>query len=89
MDYLRPQTVGSGPDNVLVQQHGVLTLPQAKELFGTNSVRAELRTRRWQRPHRLVVVLHNGPLTRTQRIWVAFLAAPHGSALWGHNGDRA
>lgn len=49
--------------------------------------RGEIRTRvesgRWQRPHRGVLVTHNGPLTREQEHWVCLLVAPSGSALAG------
>lgn len=38
---------------------------------------------RWQRPTRGVIVCHNGPLTGTERSWVALLCCPPGSALAG------
>jgi hypothetical protein len=64
-------------------QDGVLTSAQASRCYGREHVRAQLRARRWQRPVRGVVVLHNGPLTDSQRRWVALLASAPGSALAG------
>jgi hypothetical protein len=46
-------------------------------------VQAELDARRWQSPIPSVVVMHNGPLTASQRMWVSLLAAPAGSVLGG------
>lgn len=67
----------------LPDQDGVLTSAQASDLFGTEHVRAQLRAERWQRPRRGIVVLHNGPMTSSQREWVALLGSPPGSALGG------
>jgi len=39
--------------------------------------------RRWQRPCRGVIVLHNGPLTSRQQAWVALLTSARGAALGG------
>jgi hypothetical protein len=61
----------------------VLTLAGAAGSYGRSHVMAQLEARRWQRPAPRVVVLHNGPLTDQQRMWVALLAAPPGSALGG------
>lgn len=46
-------------------------------------MRANIRAVRWQRPHRGIVVLHNGPLTTTQQTWLALVTAQHGAALAG------
>jgi hypothetical protein len=46
-------------------------------------VRAEVAARRWQSPLPSIVVMHNGPLTARQQIWVSLLAAPPGSVLGG------
>ncbi len=61
----------------------VLTTGQAVRTFGRGHLRHQLARRRWQRPHRGVVVLHSGPLTHEQRLWIALLACPPGSALSG------
>lgn len=70
-------------DTTVIDQDGVLTSAQATRLFGREYVRAQLAAARWRRPVRGVVVLHNGPLTDSQRRWVALLAAAPGSALAG------
>jgi very-short-patch-repair endonuclease len=69
--------------SLVTVQHQVLDVVQAGHLFGFGEVRSKLRRGLWQRPHPDVVVLHNGPLSSVQRIWVASLAGPPGSALWG------
>jgi very-short-patch-repair endonuclease len=69
-------------DELRSRQADVLTLDQIQRFFDPRTVRRGVG-RLWQAPHREVVVLHNGPLTQSQRIWVAALAAPAGSALWG------
>ncbi|MBA0127721.1 hypothetical protein H0B56_19425 [Haloechinothrix sp. YIM 98757] len=67
----------------LHSQHGVVTLRQALTVMSRGEVRARLRSGRWQRPHRGVLVTHNGPLSPEQETWVCLLAAPPGSALAG------
>ena len=74
------------PDATASQQAlqlGVVTLAEAARVYSHSHIRAELNAGRWQRPARRVLVLHNGPLTYEQRIWVALLASPKGSALGG------
>lgn len=60
----------------------VLTRAQLR-LLGVNDARITHRVevRKWQSPTRRVIVLHNGPLTAMQRMWVAVLAT--GGALCG------
>jgi len=70
------------PD-IVAAQDGVLGVAQAAHLFGAGVVRAQLAGRRWQRPHRGVVVVHNGPLTEAQHRWVALVAAQSGACLGG------
>jgi len=64
-------------------QGDVLTMGQAVGWLGRGAVRWALRSGRWSQPHLGVVVCHNGPLTRTQRLWLAVLAGPPGAALAG------
>lgn len=64
-------------------QCGVLTVGQARVTMSRGQIRAQLAARRWQRPHRGVLVTHNGPLSREQELWAYLLAAPPGSALAG------
>ncbi|MGC9670400.1 hypothetical protein ACNTMW_28135 [Planosporangium sp. 12N6] len=62
-------------DWLLFRQDRVLSRQQALAALGRPALRNRLARGNWQRPHRGVVVAHNGPLTRSQRIWVAVLAA--------------
>lgn len=64
-------------------QCGVVTCGQLGRLVSADHVRAQLDAERWQRPHRGVVVVHNGPLTAEQELWVAVLAGPPGTVLAG------
>ena len=87
MSFVRTLEAGSDLDldldDLRVRQHDVLTSDQLVLFLELTSVRAQLRRSQWQSPTRGVVVLHNGPLTVGQMRWVAVLAAPTGSALWG------
>lgn len=65
------------------EQCGVLTVAQARTFMTRAQVRTQVDRGRWQRPHRGVLVTHNGPLTREQELWACLLAAPPGSALAG------
>ncbi len=68
----------------MVDNHGsVLTVRQALTFMTRGEIRARVANRRWQRPHRGVLVTHNGPLTADEEMWVCLLAAPPGSALAG------
>lgn len=62
---------------------GVLTRLEAGRRYGVGRVRAQLAAHRWQAPSPHIVVLHNGPVTDEQRMWVALLAAPRGAMLHG------
>lgn len=61
----------------------VLALDAACRATSRSHVRAQLRARRWQSPVDGVVVLHNGPLTATERHRVALVAGPPGAVLGG------
>lgn len=81
---LRGMTLLDRPGSPLVlDQCGVLATAQAVAAFGRTAVRGNISTRRWQRPTRGVVVMHNGPLTVAQHDWVAQLSCPRHSALGG------
>jgi very-short-patch-repair endonuclease len=64
-------------------QDGVLSVSQARHYFSRDRVEWAVRSGRWQRPTSRTVVLHNGPLTDQQRIWVMVLTAPTCSAVGG------
>ncbi|MBW9208778.1 hypothetical protein KV100_03850 [Mumia sp. zg.B21] len=68
---------------VVDAQHGVLTSAQAAALFGAAHVRSRVYADVWQRPHRGVVVLHNGPLTAEQTTMVRLLSCSPGAVLAG------
>lgn len=70
-------------ESVVIDQDGVLAGWQANELFGRHRVHNEVMSGRWRRPARGVLVLHNGPLSSSQRNWVALLACARGSVLGG------
>lgn len=67
----------------LTEQHGVVTRSQALTLMTRHQLYRLVASGRWARPARGVFVNHTGPLTPTQRDWVALLASPPGSVLGG------
>ncbi|MEJ7633841.1 type IV toxin-antitoxin system AbiEi family antitoxin domain-containing protein [Aeromicrobium sp.] len=69
--------------SIIEDQHGVLTRIQALELMSRHHLYRLVESGIWRSPARGVFVNHNGPLTPTQRDWVALLAAPPGSVLGG------
>jgi hypothetical protein len=73
----------SSQPEVLRVQRDVLTTRQALRLWSRATIRANLAAHRWQRPTRGVLVTHNGPLAAEQRLRVALLTGPPGSALAG------
>lgn len=78
---------GSGDgnwDRLLNRQQGVFSRAQALSFVTEKALRGRVASGRWQRPHRGVFVMHNGPLTTQQRFWMASLAAGNGTpALLG------
>ncbi len=70
------------------RQVGVLTLQAAALTHGRSHVSAQLGARRWQAPTARVVVMHNGPLTQDQQMWVALMSAPPGTLLHGLSGAQ-
>jgi hypothetical protein len=67
-----------------IAQSDVVKRSQLDALGTTPSaIRAHLSARRWQPIGKLVVVLHNGPLTRQQREWAAVLTSGRDAALAG------
>jgi very-short-patch-repair endonuclease len=63
---------------VLERQVGVISVRQAARHLSRGVIRNHLQHGRWQRPHRGVLVTHNGTLTENQRPWVASLAVGNG-----------
>jgi hypothetical protein len=66
----------------------VLPVAQANRTYGTYTVRRRIDVGVWQRPCRGVVVLHNAPLTPTERDLVALHSSRTGSALSGSTALR-
>lgn len=62
---------------------GVMTTSYAVAVFGRGHLRAQLAARRWQRPYRGVIVMHNGPLTHDQVLWLTLSACPPRTVLGG------
>ena len=82
-------------DNLLSAQHGVATRSQLRRHGWTEwQIEAQVQGGRWRLLNEHVVVTHNGPLTRIQRVWAVDLSAPglHGMAgltamqMWGVTG---
>lgn len=65
------------------EQDNVLTRGQAVSLLGRDRLDRLVRGGRWQVPVPGAVVAHNGPLTVSQRWWVAVLAAGADAVLAG------
>jgi hypothetical protein len=83
---------------LLVRQEQVITRGQALRFISDRTIRHALECGRWRHLHTGIYLTHNGPLTASQRSWLAVLAASDGrcahtglgglSALlaWGLNG---
>ncbi|GIE32881.1 hypothetical protein Ait01nite_059260 [Actinoplanes italicus] len=75
------------PDDTFIrlnsQQSGILTAAQAADLLGRGVVRGHLRTGRWRKICRDVVMTSNGPMNRSQHLWVATLVAGPEAMLAG------
>jgi hypothetical protein len=66
------------------QQQGVARRDQLRAAgLTTTELRMRVRTHRWQALGDIVVVTHNGPLTRLQQMWAAVLAHGDDAMLGG------
>lgn len=65
------------------EQSAVLATAQAERLIGRARLRSHLRTGRWRRVCRGVILMGNGRLDRKQRLWVAILTAGSDALLAG------
>ena len=83
-----PNATASELEWTLFEQDRVLTTAQAAALLGRGHLRGLLRSGRWRRACRGVLVAHNGPLTTTQNHWIAVLAAGEGTLLAGLTSAR-
>ncbi|GIG75378.1 DUF559 domain-containing protein [Planosporangium flavigriseum] len=68
---------------LLFRQSHVLSRAQAIAAVGRGALQNLLSRGRWQRAEWGVVIAHNGPLTRDQRLWVATLGAGEGAVCAG------
>src|SRR5690348_15207180 len=72
------------PLTVLLWRQGdVLARAQALQFFSRGTVQHRLDSGRWRRAHRGVYVTHDGPLTRRQQYWIAYLSAGRRAYLAG------
>jgi hypothetical protein len=76
-------TLDTSQRALIEAQHDVLTSAQASAIFGDGYVRSQVYAHVWQRPHRGVVVLHNGPLTRQQTTNARLFSCASGTVLAG------
>jgi very-short-patch-repair endonuclease len=75
-------------DELLDDQDGVLTTGAALAHMTPGALEWRIKSGRWQQPCRGIVVSQSGPLTASQRLWVASLWAGPGSALAGLTSAR-
>lgn len=68
---------------ILQRQEGVIRTADLARHVGEPALRAEQRSGRSQRPLHGVVVMHNGPLTAAQELWLDVLAGGQGAVLAG------
>ena len=66
----------------------VLTVASAIAAVGEPAVRWRLRSGRWQRPCRGVIVTHSGGISDTERLWIAVLGAGPEAVLGGLTAAR-
>jgi hypothetical protein len=64
-------------DLLLRNQDDVLTYQQASAFLTREVIRDRLRTERWRKTHRSVLLTSPEPATRAQRRWIAVLASGH------------
>jgi very-short-patch-repair endonuclease len=68
---------------LLWRQSDVLTRAQALRHLSPAKVEHKLATGRWRRAHHGVYVTHDGPVTRPQLLWIAYLALGSSTYLAG------
>jgi very-short-patch-repair endonuclease len=68
---------------LLCRQSDVLTRDQALAHLSPKAVEHRIRSGRWRRAHQGVYLAHNGPVTRQQQLWIAYLSVGRGGFLAG------
>jgi hypothetical protein len=86
MTSLREQSITL--DDLLTWRDGVLDTRTALAYLSAGELRWRLKSGRWQRPCRGVVVAHSGPLTHEQILRVASIWAGRGAVLAGLTAAR-
>jgi very-short-patch-repair endonuclease len=84
---------GSAPGSAELASHQVATLAAAQSqtasrvqllrLMSEEKLRAKVASGRWQVPHAGVVVMHSGPISAEQQLWVDLLCCGQGAVLAG------
>lgn len=74
----RSGPTGGELELLLLRQDGVISRRQALRVMTEARLRQVVACGRWTRPCRGVFVAHNGPLSYSQRVWIAALYAGHG-----------
>jgi very-short-patch-repair endonuclease len=67
----------------LWRQQNVLSRGQALAHLSAKALEHRLRSGRWQRAHDGVYVAHDGPITQSEVLWIAYLAAGRHAFLAG------
>jgi very-short-patch-repair endonuclease len=70
-------------DDLLTHQNSVVHMSQARRHLTERAIRHLVRSGRWQQAHRSVFVTHSGPVSPTQRRWIAVLAVEGSAGLGG------
>ncbi len=78
----------SALSDLLAERDGVATTGELLRHLTPEAVEWRLASGRWQRPCRGLVVMHSGPLTTAQQLWVACLWAGPGAVLGGLTAAR-
>ena len=65
------------------EQAQTATRAQLLALMTEESLRAKVACERWQVPYPGVVVMHSGPVSPAQQLWVDLLCCGHGAVLAG------
>lgn len=71
------------PANAVASAAAVLTTLDASAIYGLGHVQWMVRSGRWQRPAKGVVVTHSGPLSEDDRLWCELLLQGPQAALAG------
>jgi hypothetical protein len=66
---------------LIEEQHGVVARWQALRFLTEKAFRHRIASGRWRRVHRAVYLTYNGPVTLSQRQWIAVLAGSPGPSI--------